>query len=347
MPETTSLLSFLPSFDLHFASFIIFMTIILTITTIRMYLSKTCGKCTSQKNMAGKLVVITGSNTGIGKETARDLAKRGARVILACRNLDKAKIAVDDIIKTTANVNVVAKHCDLASFKSVRNFADDLIHSEECLDVLICNAGGGAAASGGNLTEDGFECQFQTNHLGHFLLVNLLLDLIKKSPSGRIVVTSSLAHRFGRIDLENIAFAQNYSGHPFLTYCDTKLANVLFTKELARRLKQDDTASNITVNCLHPGTVYTNSIRYNEIWYIKVFLLFMCFLYGQRTEVEGAQTIIHLSVSDDVEGVSGQYFSDCRPSNYNPLADDEELARKLWSLSLSLCCLPETKERIH
>ena len=330
----------LPCINLHVVTFFVLMTIVAAIMLIRTYLSVTCGRCTSQKNMAGKLVVITGSNTGIGKECARELAKRGARVVLACRDIEKGRSAAQDIINSTRNQHVVVKHCDLSSLKSVRNFADDLLNSEEKLDVLICNAGGGAA-SGHHLTEDGFESQFQTNHLGHFLLVNLLLDLLKKSPSGRVVVTSSLAHRFGRIDLDNIAFAQKYSGHPFLTYCDTKLANVLFTKELSRRLKE---TTSVTVNCLHPGTVYTNSIRYNEIWYVKLFLLFMCFLYGQRSEEEGAQTIIHLSVSDDVEGVSGQYFADCHPSNYSPLADDISLASKLWTLSASLCGISDKQD---
>lgn len=146
------------------------------------------------------------------------------------------------------------------------------------------------------------------------------------------MVTSSLAHRFGNVDVDNVARADKYVNHPFLTYSDTKLANVLFMKELDRRLRD----SGVTVNALHPGTIYTNGIKYNKIWYVKWFLLILCFLYN-KTEEDGAQTIIYLAVSEDVDKVSGQYFTDCRPANYSPLADDAGLARRLWELSEELC----------
>ena len=280
--------------------------------------------------MAGRVVIVTGSNTGIGKETARDLARRGAKVILACRDLEKAERAASDI-RSSSSWHVVPKFCDLASLKSVRNFADDILASEQRLDVLVCNAGSGAPF-GRHLTEDGFEMQFQTNHLGHFLLIHLLLPLLERTPSGaRIVITSSLAHRFGRIDLQNIARSDHYSSHPFLTYCDTKLLNVILTKQLARRLQSKN--SNVTVNALHPGTVFTNGIRNNEIWYVRLFLKFMCYLYGHRTEEQGAQTLIHLTVSEEVGEVTGKYFADCRPANYNPLADDHSLGDKIWRMS--------------
>lgn len=284
--------------------------------------------------MAGRVAIVTGSNTGIGMETARDLARRGAKVILACRDLEKAERAASEIRRSNSNLHVVPKYCDLASLKSVRNFADDILASEQKLDVLVCNAGSGSPF-GRHLTQDGFEMQFQTNHLGHFLLINLLLDLMERTPSGaRIVITSSLAHRFGRIDLQNIARADHYSSHPFLTYCDTKLLNVITTKELARRLQA--TNSNVTVNALHPGTIFTNGIRYNEIWYVQLFLLFMCYLYGHRTEEQGAQTLIHLAVSEETEEVTGQYFADCRLAAYHPLADDGVLGSKIWRLSCQL-----------
>lgn len=295
----------------------------------RNYLTRTCGRCLSQKSMTGRVVIVTGSNTGIGKEAARDLARRGAKVILACRDLQKGEQAVREIRRSHTNLHVQAKYCDLASLKSIRNFADDILASEQRLDVLMCNAGSGSPF-GRNVTEDGLELQFQTNHLGHFLLINLLLQLMKRTPTGaRIIITSSLAHRFGRIDLQNIACADNYSSHPFLTYCDTKLLNVILTKELARRLR----GSEVTVNACHPGTVYTNSIRYNEIWYVKLFLLFMCYMYGHRSEEQGAQTLIHLAVSEEVRHTSGQYFADCSPTNYNPLADDQILGDQIWQLS--------------
>ena len=327
--------------DLQIFLFAVFVLCILAVTgvmTTRLYLISSCGSCSSSKSMAGKVAIVTGSNTGIGKEAAKDLALRGARVILACRDLKKAEAAAAEIRAANSRVHVVAKYCDLASLKSVRNFADDIMSSETRLDVLLCNAGAGAPF-GRHLTEDGFEMQFQTNHLGHFLLINLLLELMKRSPSGaRIVITSSLAHRFGRVDLSNMARAEQYTSHPFLTYCDTKLLNVILAKQLARLLQ----ATSVTANALHPGTIYTNGIRFNEIWYVKLFLLFMCYIYGHRSEQQGAQTLIHLAVAEELEGVSGQYFADCLPANYNPLADDASLGDEVWRLSCRLAGLDKT-----
>ena len=319
--------------DLHiivFGILLVGIVLLSLIFTCRTYLRLSFGRCNSQLELNEKVVIITGANTGIGREAARDLARRKARVILACRTLERGQEAAADIIESTGNRNVFAKVCNLSSLKSVRNFADDILSSEERLDILICNAGAGSPF-GLHLTEDGYEVQFQTNHLGHFLLVNLLLDLLKKTSPSRIILTSSLAHRFGQIDLENIATADKYVNHPFLTYCDTKLANLIFMKELDRKLE----GTGVTVNALHPGTIYTNGIRYNQIWYIKLFLLFLCFLYGQRTEEEGAQTIIELAVSQRLQHVSGQYFTDCSKANYNPLVDDVLLAHKFWNLSES------------
>ena len=216
-----------------------------TLFGIRYYLSICKQRCDSDADLTGRVVIVTGSNTGIGKETARALAARNARVILACRSIERGQQALQDIIKTTGNSNIVVKECNLASLRSVRNFAYDFINSETRLDVLICNAGTGTPF-GRYLTEDGIEMQFQSNHLGHFLLVQLLLDMMRNSAPARIVITSSLAHRFGNIDLTNIARADKYENHPFLTYCDTKLANVLFMKELSRILID----TGITVNAL-------------------------------------------------------------------------------------------------
>ena len=242
----------LPIFDpsiLFFSVLSLSVAFVALCWSARRYLIRTCGRCTSQRLLVGQVVIVTGSNTGIGKEAARDLARRGAKVILACRRLEKAEKAASDIRAGNSRLNVVAKQLDLASLQNVRNFADDIMASEQRLDVLICNAGSGSPF-GRHLTEDGFELQFQTNHLGHFLLIHLLLDLMKRTqPGARIVITSSLAHRFGRIDLDNMARAERYVSHPFLTYCDTKLLNVILTKQLAYRLQ----SSSVVVNSLHPG----------------------------------------------------------------------------------------------
>lgn len=297
----------------------------------RIYLRSTTGICKSKRDLKGKLAIITGGNTGLGKEVVRDLALRNAKIILACRTVKRGHKAAQEVINSTGNNNIHVRECDLSSIKSVRNFANDILTSETRLDILICFAGTGTPF-GKHLTEDGIETQFATNHLGHFLLVNLLIDLLKSSAPSRIVVTSSLAHRFGNIDLENIVSSANYVNHPFTTYGDTKLANVMFMKELSERLE----GTGVCVNALHPGTIYTNGVKYNTIWYMKIFLLLLCFLYN-RTVKEGAQTILYLAVSEQVEGITGQYFADCRKANYNPQADDKSLCRKLWDISAKLC----------
>ncbi|KAK8786950.1 hypothetical protein V5799_023283, partial [Amblyomma americanum] len=180
--------------------------------------------------MSGKTVVITGANSGIGKETAKALCRRNARVILACRNLDKARVAAEEIAQQTG-VRPVFMQLDLCSLKSVREFAQEVLEREERLDVLINNAGC-LAPPKRTETEDGFEVTFQSNHLGHFLLTNLLLGLLKRSAPSRIVNVGSDAHRFGAFD-GDISF-NRYNRNRI--YATTKLFNMLFTMELAERL---------------------------------------------------------------------------------------------------------------
>ena len=214
------------------------------------------GRCHSTKRLDGKTVVITGGNTGIGKETAVDLAKRGARVIIGCRNLEKGKEALKEIQERSGSKDVFLEKIDLASLDSVRKFADSVLISESRLDILINNAG--VMACDYQKTEDGFEMQFGTNHLGHFLLTMLLLDLIKKSAPSRIVNVSSTAHTLGsgKIHFDDINFEKDYS--PYEAYFHSKLANVLFTRELSKRLE----GSHVTVNSLHPGAVKTDLERH-------------------------------------------------------------------------------------
>ncbi|XP_054166981.1 retinol dehydrogenase 11-like [Oppia nitens] len=298
---------------------------------LRLYFRLSCGVCKSDRELNGKVVIVTGGNTGIGKELVRDLAKRQAKIILACRSMERGKEAMVDIISETGNQEIYVKKCDISSLQSVRQFCEDVLDSEDQLDVLVCFAGSGAPF-GRHLTADGVEMQFATNHLGHFLLVNLLLDLMKATPNSRIVITSSSAHLFGKMDLENISTFDSYISHPFVSYCNTKLANIMFMKELHERLD----GTGVAVNAVHPGTIYTNGIRYNKIWYIKLFLTFIAFLYNKSLE-EGAQTLVYLAVSHDVDGISGQYFTDCKSAKYNPLADDQNLRKQLWKLSAQLC----------
>ncbi|CAG2194333.1 RDH12 [Mytilus edulis] len=249
----------------------------------------------------GKTVLITGANTGIGKETAMDLAKRGARVILACRDLDKAKTAADDIKNRTGNANIVIKQLDLASLKSIKLFAGDINANENRLDILINNAG--IMRCPYWKTENGFEMQFGVNHLGHFLLTNLLLDLIKKSAPSRILTVSSLAHERGTINFDDIYSEKSYD--PGTSYSQSKLANVLFSRELAKRLE----GTGVTTYSLHPGQ------------------------YIVKTPEEGAQTTIYCAVDEKLTSESGKYYSDCAEKTPSKEALDDEISNKLWTLS--------------
>ncbi|KAK2706441.1 retinol dehydrogenase 12-like isoform X3 [Artemia franciscana] len=307
------------------------------ILVIKIYLHWTCGVCTSTKRLDGKTVIITGANTGIGKETAMDMALRGARVILACRNLDRANAARDEIIASTRKTNVIVKHLDLASLKSVRAFAHDILKTENRLDILINNAG--LAALGPELTEDGLDNQMQSNHFGHFLLTNMLLGLIKKSAPSRIINVASEAHRFPRkLDFDNLNFKTDGKGL-FKIYGVTKLCNVLFTKELASRLKGTGTI----VFCLHPGSVKTDVGRNCPLW-LKCITWPFCTPFFKSAK-EGAQTTIYLAVTENLEGLSGSYFSDCKVAKESKLAKDEGLAKKLWEVSEELVKIQ--KDELH
>jgi len=213
------------------------------------------GVCRSQAKLDGKMVIITGANTGIGKATAIDLAERNARVILACRSQEKGKKAEADVRRESGNNDVHFRQLDLSSFTSIRKFAKEVLEEESRVDILINNAG--VMMCPYTKTKDGFEMQFGTNHLGHFLLTNLLLDKIKQAPEGRIVNVSSVAQaQSGPLDLDTINLEDGYGS--IKAYCNSKLANVLFTKSLAKRLR----GTNIIANCLHPGGIATELQRH-------------------------------------------------------------------------------------
>uniref|UniRef100_H2ZXJ7 Si:ch211-107o10.3 n=1 Tax=Latimeria chalumnae TaxID=7897 RepID=H2ZXJ7_LATCH len=290
------------------------------------------GICRSKVRLDGKTVIITGANVGIGKETARDLARRdvGARVILACRDLNKAEQAASDLRKDTGNGILIVKKLDLASLNSVRKFTKEMQETEQRLDILINNAG--VMRCPKLQTEDGFELQFGVNHLGHFLLTNLLLDLLKKSAPSRIVNVSSLAHEKGKIYFDDLNLNKKYD--PYENYRQSKLANVIFTRELARRLE----GTGVTANSLHPGVVCTELGRFIlptiPMWKRMIFTPFMLFVF--KSPWQGAQTSIHCAVAEELEKTSGLYFSDCVPKKTAPQAEDDEAAQKLWELSLQM-----------
>lgn len=286
--------------------------------------------CKSKNRLDGKVAIITGANTGIGYETALDFAVRGATVILACRDLKRAHTAAARIIEQTKNNRIEVEHLDLADLDTVRDFANRMNKKLQRLDLLINNAGIMMCPLW--RTKQGFEMQFGTNHLGHFLLTNLLLDLIKKTNKSRILNVSSLAHTFCDINWTDINWEKSYS--PVKAYGQSKLANVLFTNELAKRLRD----TSVAVFSLHPGSVRTELLRYSGegLFFLVPFMLkvvhpFWCVV--SKTCWEGAQTTIHCAVSDEALDSNGKYFSDCHPKRPSSHARNSENATKLWKLS--------------
>ncbi|KAL7829579.1 hypothetical protein AOLI_G00304640 [Acnodon oligacanthus] len=288
------------------------------------------GVCYSRVRLDGRTVVITGANTGIGKETARDMAKRGARVVMACRDLTRAERAAAEIRRSTGNGNVVVRHLDLASLFSVRQFVHEYIATEDRLDVLINNAG--VMMCPHSLTEDGYETQFAVNHLGHFLLTVSILEMLKKSAPSRIINVSSIAHKGGKIHFDDLSFNKTpYDS--LISYRQSKLANVLFTRELSRRIK----GSGVTAYALHPGVIRTELGRYVEMRHpIVSALLSAPALLLMKTPKQGAQTSIYCAITEGLENHSGCYFSDCKLKEPAPEAKDDLAAMRLWDVSAKL-----------
>ncbi|XP_056594659.1 retinol dehydrogenase 12 [Triplophysa dalaica] len=284
-----------------------------------------CGQWSSSARLDDKTVIITGANTGIGKETARDLARRGARVIMACRDVEKAEAARKELMEDSGNQNVVANKLDLSDTKSIRAFAELINKEEKQVNILINNAG--IMMCPYSKTADGFEMQFGVNHLGHFLLTYLLLDLIKRSAPARIINVASVAHTWGSIQLDDINSEKSYS--PRRAYGQSKLANILSTRSLAKRLQGTD----VTVYSLHPGVVqselFRNLSKAAQIA-VKVISPFT------KTTVQGAQTTLYCAVEPELDKESGGYYSDCATARCSREAMDDEMAQKLWELSCQL-----------
>ncbi|XP_057176513.1 retinol dehydrogenase 12 isoform X2 [Triplophysa rosa] len=275
-----------------------------------------------------------GANTGIGKATALDLARRGARVILACRNESKAQSAVAAIQRETGNKEVLYMHLDLASLQSVRSFAENFLKNESRLDILINNAG---LLMGGK-TKDGFGMIFGVNHLGHFLLTVLLLDRLKECGPSRVVTVSSLAHMWGKVDFNCINTHKdlglgNSDFASLKLYSHSKLCNILFTHELAKRLK----GTNVTCYSLHPGAIKTDINNNSSLLWRLVMTPAMLLFF---TDVDsGAQTSLHCALQEGLDPLSGCYFSKCAVGKVPAKARDDATAKKLWEVSERLCGL--------
>jgi NAD(P)-dependent dehydrogenase (short-subunit alcohol dehydrogenase family) len=278
--------------------------------------------------MTGKLVAITGANAGIGRETAVALARRGATVVMTSRDAGRGTEALEDVRSRSGSATVELMALDLADLTSVRSFATDLLERHDRLDVLIDNAG--LVMAKRTETAEGFETTFGVNHLGHFYLTNLLVDRLKASAPARIVVVSSQAHKMARrgLDFDDLQSRRRYRG--FDAYSKSKLANLYFTRELARRLA----GTGVTVNAAHPGYVASRFGRDGDM-YFEPLLQLGAKLIAINPEA-GARTSVYLASSPEVEGITGGYYAKSRPASISKTAKDDDAARRLWHASDAL-----------
>lgn len=296
--------------------------------------------CSVKRRLAGRArgvvthastqrALITGGNTGIGFETAKSLCERGYEVILACRDPSRATAAQAKLKQLVPGAAVKLQALDLADLNSAKSLATKLLDEGVSLDVLLNNAG--VMACPQMASKDGYEYQLQVNHLGHFLLTTMLLPALENSGKPvRIVNVSSLAHTSGDINFDDINLTKTYQ--PWPAYSQSKLANVLFTYELTRRLAP---SSPVTANTLHPGLVRTELGRYlikdPDAWTSKLFAAVLTPF--TKSPAQGAETNIYLASSPDVAGVTGKYYVDCKPVASSQRSYDTELARRLWDVS--------------
>ncbi|KAK7068818.1 hypothetical protein SK128_026477 [Halocaridina rubra] len=309
--------------------------IVVGIYLLRKYRESKWGKCKSKRRMEGKVVIITGANSGIGKETARDLASRGAIVVMACRNRQTGLEALRDIRTTTGDGDLIVMDLDLGDLVSIRTFAANFLEKFDKINVLINNAGLFVPPEERRKSKDGFEIHFGVNHLGHFLLTHLLLDRIIATPESRIVVVSSSLYKSGKIDFDNLDADKGWDTKKRNSlYSNSKLANIFHSQELAKRLQ----GRGVGTFVLCPGFVYTGLSRYTAPkynWFMKLCFLPIMFMF-MRSAKQGAQTSIHCAVSEELDGVDWAFVTECKVSKLAKVAEDEETALKLWDVSMEL-----------
>ncbi|XP_019415998.1 PREDICTED: short-chain dehydrogenase TIC 32, chloroplastic-like [Lupinus angustifolius] len=275
--------------------------------------------------------LITGGTSGIGAETARVLAKRGVRVVIGARDMNKAREMKENIQKESPYANVIMLQIDLSSFGSVQRFCSQFLALQLPLNILINNAG--MFSQNLEFSEEKIEMTFATNYLGHFLLTEILLDTMietaeKTGVEGRIINVSSVIHSWVKRDafrFKDILRGRNFNGTR--AYAQSKLANILHAKEIARQLKERN--ARVSINAVHPGIVKTGIIRAHKglltdsLFFIASKLL--------KSTSQGASTACYVALSPKIEGISGKYFTDCNESNCSSLANDEWVAQKLWN----------------
>jgi len=270
--------------------------------------------------------LLTGASSGIGLEASVKLARLGAQVVMVARDAKRGQAALDDAKARSGSDALSLLLCDFASQAAIRALAAEYRALHPRLDVLVNNAG--SVSPKREVTADGLERTFAVNHLGYFLLTNLLIDLLEKSAPSRVVNVASVGHRSGTMDFDNLQF--EHGGYGIMkAYSRSKLGNVLFTTELARRLA----AKGVTVNCLHPGGVSTNIWSHAPRYARPILALAKLFMI---TPEQGADRIVYLAASPEVEGQTGGYFDKNRRVAPSALAQDEKLAHRLWELSARL-----------
>nr|XP_008506091.1 PREDICTED: retinol dehydrogenase 12 [Equus przewalskii] len=292
----------------------VFSLLYVTAPSIRKFFAG--GVCRTTVQVPGKVVVITGANTGIGKETARELARRGARVYIACRDVLKGESAASEIRADTKNSQVLVRKLDLSDTRSIRAFAEGFLAEEKQLHILINNAG--VMMFSHSKTTDGFEINLGVNHLGKCLW--------PESAPARVVNLSSVIHHLGKIHFHNFRGEEPYRWG--FAYCHSKLANLLFTRELAKRIQ----GTGVTTYAVHPGIVRSELARHSFL----CCLFWRLFSYFLKSVQEGAQTSLHCALAEGLEPLSGKYFSDCKRTWVSPRARDNKTAQRLWNVSCEL-----------
>ena len=275
--------------------------------------------------MGGKTVLITGGTSGIGKAMAVAMTAMGANVVVVGRNPARGKAAVEEIKARSHRESVELLLADLSVQSEVRRLAEEFLERYDRLDVLANNAG--LVQSKRTETPDGIETTLAINHLAPFLLTNLLIERLEQSAPSRVITVSSEAQRWGNVDFEDMQSRRKYRGFP--VYGMTKLANIMFTYELAERLN----GTGVSANCLHPGSVGTNFGQNNRG---PMALFFRTFKPFMRSPEQGADTLIWLASSPEVEGISGMYFSDRKEIEAKKVAYDRAARRRLWEISEEL-----------
>lgn len=274
--------------------------------------------------MKDKVCVVTGSTSGIGRETVLALAARGATLVAVARSADKARALVDEVVSKTGNDRIHTPLADLSSMAQVRELGATVLQRHERIDVLVNNAG--AMFSRRRLTSEGYERTFALNHMSYFVLTHQLLPALRAAGAARIVNVASDAHKNGVIAWDDLHL-EAYGSSGFKAYGQSKLMNVMFTFELARRLE----GTGVTVNAVHPGYVHTGFGKNNGGLWRGMLTVFGSL--GGRSPAKGAQTVIHAASSPQMEGTTGRYLKDLRDHPTSDLARDEASWTRLWNVS--------------